>query len=99
MVKDPSNPLLKEIEKNVQDRFDKKSSGKQKKLNVATQVINDVREKTKTLIDDFNKEFGIEDYQFDHDQLVIQYMTVFLTEIKYLLRKQEGGKENSEDEK
>jgi CRISPR/Cas system CSM-associated protein Csm3 (group 7 of RAMP superfamily) len=99
MVKDPSNPLLKEIEKNVQDRFDKKSSGKQKKLNVATQVINDVREKTKTLIEDFNKEFGIEDYQFDHDQLVIQYMTVFLTEIKYLLRKQEGGKENSEDEK
>lgn len=98
---------VKDVWEVCEDRFGKKSSGKDKKLECAEKIIKHIRNMEKTdrtdlqgdyslvsyFMDEFEEQYQITDI-FDRDKVSeweLVYLTELLIQIKYVLRKNQKG--------
>ena len=89
---------LEAVREKVEDRFGKMSGNKASKYKVAEKILEEVEQKSKSILEQFCAVYHIQNLQ-EADNVDMLYLSSFLTEVKYRIRKlntkQEKGGENS----
>ncbi len=87
------------IDKTVNKRFSKNSIVKNKKLEVAEDILKKANEmfsteKKQGIVEEFEKKYGIINFECDIEESKLFYLEVYLTELKYIFHekdKKRGG--------
>lgn len=86
---DSYNQIIDSVEK----RYEKKSDDKRKKLEIARKILETVSEHQGQLIDNFERNYKVNNFEFDEEQYKCKYLMAFLFSLKYKLRKTDRLKE------
>ncbi|MDO5423023.1 MAG: RAMP superfamily CRISPR-associated protein [Eubacteriales bacterium] len=73
----------------TEERYGKKSDKKKEKLKIADTILEQVEKRSTGLTDSFCEAFKISRYSYDTDRCKWLYLTAYLQQLKYVIRKKE----------
>lgn len=80
------NSTVAGIRSAVESRFGKSLQSKQKKKEIAKEILERTEKGTKSILNDFCRDFGIQGYEKDIEWIRMQYLKDFLVHGKYRIR-------------
>ena len=75
-----------ELENMVEDRFEKKSEGKQDKYMAAKTILSTVSQASESIADDFCKEYRVANLKADGNEVKLALVKEYLVQAKYKMR-------------
>ena len=80
---------MADIKETVTKRFSKNSIVKNKKLEVAKNILEKVNGINQEIVKDFEEKYGIINFECDTEKSKLFYLEAYLTELKYIFHQKD----------
>lgn len=84
---------FEDVKISVRERYDKMPKGKEEKKKIAENILKHVEKIGGELVQIFERDYKISGYTVDEDRLLMEYLTAYLSQLKYRIRQSSNKEE------